>query len=129
MGFWDVVSTGLGIVNELLKDSTQSVVNWVNNAAENGAAGVLLKRRKDARAWRVTAQAVDQSGRPLATENWTIERNSSFKVFMGGEENGASGYEKGLRSLFNDQNEIFYDFTAEGDAGEDDEDYDDEDDD
>ena len=125
MGFWDIVSAGLEIANELVKDSTQKVVNWINDARENGAAGVRLKRKKDTGVWKVKAKALDENGHTLATGSWMIERASGLKRFMTGEVGGGTVYEQGLSDLFDGKDEIFYDLTAEDEEEEEDEEDDD----
>ncbi|MDR2490047.1 MAG: hypothetical protein LBD20_01435 [Spirochaetaceae bacterium] len=133
MGFWDIVGAGLEIVNELAKDSTQKVVNWINEAKEHGAAGVYLKRAKDTGVWKVKAKAVDENDRTLATKSWTIERASGIKRFVAGEVGGGTEYEQGLADLFQGEDKIFYDLTIDDDdfddEDEDEDEYEDDDDD
>ena len=134
MGFWDIVNAGLQIASELAKASTEKIVNWVNEAQENGAAGVFLQRRKGPGVWQVQATAVDVKGRTLATGSWTIERASGIKRFVSGEVGGGTEYEQGMSDLFEGKDEIFYNLTGEDieegveEEEEDDFDYDEEED-
>ena len=130
MGFWDIVNAGLQIASELAKASTEKIVNWVNEAQENGAAGVFLQRRKGPGVWQVQATAVDVKGRTLATGSWTIERASGIKRFVSGEVGGGTEYEQGMSDLFEGKDEIFYNFTGEDieEDVEEEEDFDDEED-
>ncbi|GHT71251.1 hypothetical protein FACS1894110_24030 [Spirochaetia bacterium] len=127
MGFLDSLINGIEIAkdvfDELAKDKPSNISTWIDAMQETGAAEVVLKRKKEDGVYTVKAKAYDADGNCIERETWHIEcANKGFKALMEGEKSG-------LEDLFEGENEVNFDLTADEDDFDEDEDDDfDEDD-